>query len=170
MKAVKVIAVLAIIGAVTWLAILDHREIMQERAIVSHVRNLLDACKSMGDSASPTIKGKALVWDMTSDSRSDAHDRLPSELKATSADSQITVFMVIGERNVQVGTYSVSGEPAYRQYMDVAVAYWPEKKAVGMGYVVSKEPRSSRPVEHRPEYGDPYEPIANWISTLPKAR
>jgi hypothetical protein len=78
--------------------------------------------------------------------------------------------MIIGERKEQVGTYSVSSEPAYRQYVDIGVAHWPEKTAVGMVSVVSKEPRTSRPVENLPEYGDPTESIANWITGLPQAK
>jgi len=135
-----------------------------------HIRHLIDSCRAVSGSASIAIKGKALVWDMTSNVVSDANRKLPSHLRADLSDSLITVFMIIGERKEQVGTYSISHEPAYRQYVDIAVAYWPEKTAVGMSSVVSKEPRASRPVQNQPEYGDPAESIANWIAGLPRTR
>jgi len=135
-----------------------------------HIKHLIDSCKTVGGSPSIAIKGKALVWDMNSHAVSRAQRRLPSHLRASPSDGEITVFIVIGERQEQVGTYSVSNEPAYRQYVDIAVARWPEKTAVGMSSVVSKEPRASRPVRNQPEYGDPIEAIANWIAAIPQAK
>ena len=98
-------------------------EFAREAAIVNDVRPLLDACKSMGDSRSLAVNGKALVWDMDSNKPSLAGRMLPAELHASSPDSPITVFIVMHKERVQVGSYSLSGEPAYRQYLDVAVAY-----------------------------------------------
>lgn len=169
---IEFLILMAIIGILAAIAIPAYLGTSSkwQRTIVNDVRPLLEACKSIGDSGSVTIRGKALVWDMRSDSRSGAHGMLPSELKASSSDSKITVFMVLGERTVHVGTYSISGQPGYRQYMDICVADWPEKKAVGMASVVSKEPRQARPVQHSPEYGDPNEPIVNWIASLPRSR
>ena len=173
MKAFKVmaaaIAVVAVAGGLIWWGVASHKETKRQRAIVDKVRPLINDCKKIGDTPI-SIRGKCLVWDVAKDSRSDAHSMLSGGIEASSSDPQITVFMVLPERNVMVGRYSVSNEPAYRQYMDVCVVYWPEKKAVGMHSVVSKEPRSSRPVENNPEYGDPNEPIAKWISGLPKSK
>lgn len=171
-----------IVVAVSLFALITScRHKAREQAIVNDVKHLIAKCQEMaapikvGDNSYHfpdqriDLVGKALVWDMTTQSRSGAHAKLPSEIQATSADTPITVFMVLGERKVEVGTYSISHEPAYRQYKDIAVAYWPDKKPAGMWSVVSKEPRLSRPVEHQPEYGDPNEPIANWIATLPRS-
>lgn len=76
--------------------------------------------------------------------------------------------MITGQRNEQVGTYTISRQPAYRQYTDVAVARWPSKTPVGFYSVLSRDPKLLRQVENAPEYGDPNEPIAKWIRTLPK--
>jgi hypothetical protein len=164
MKTAKVLAVLAVVGLIVWYGTVSHKETVAQRAIVNEVRGLIQDCRTAGDKV--TVTGKALVWDMRSDSRSGAHGMISSSRQAKSTDKPITVFMVMGERNEQVGTYSISHQPAYRQYMDVAVAVWPDKKPVGFHSVVSKEPRSSRPVQQTPEYGDPNEPIARWIDTL----
>ena len=164
MKALKVVAVLAVIGLIARYATVSHKETVAQRAIVNEVKGLIENCRTAGGNI--TIVGKALVWDMRSDSRSGAHGMLSGSRQAKSTDKPITVFMVMGERNEQVGTYSISHQPAYRQYMDVAVAVWPDKKPIGFHSVISKEPRSSRPVQQSPEYGDPDRPIADWIETL----
>lgn len=147
----------------------------RQRRIVNDLRNLLISdCKEMGDAtpiSSPiTVHGKILVWNMMGDYRSGANVMLPQELQAISSDRKITVFMVLREREVLVGRYTLSGQPAYRRYVDVCVAYWPETKAVGMHSVLGAEPPSSRPVRHSPEYGDYNEPIAKWIQALGRAR
>jgi len=169
MKKLKVIAVITIIAGLILWGELSRVETERQKEIVNSVRPLIHECKNVGD-ISISILGKCLVWDMTKNSRSDAHAKLSRELRASSSDNQITVFMVMPERNVLVGHYSISGEPGYRQYVDVLVAYWPEKRAVGMHSVVSKEPASSRPVQDVPEYGDSSEKIARWINSLPRMK
>ena len=165
-KIIAVIAVIAVVGGLIWWGVASHKETKKQRAIVDEVRSLIDNCKKIGDT-NISVRGKCLVWDITKNDRSGVHGMLYNFMKGCSSDNPLTVFMVLPERNVMVGRYSVSNEPAYRQYMDICVVYWPEKKAVGMHSVVSKEPRQSRPVENNPEYGDPNEPIARWINLLP---
>ena len=165
---VAVIAVIVILVTVVCWVILTRLEIERQRVIVDEVAYLADVCKSIKGCGLISIQGRALVWDMTLKSRSGAYGKLPRDLRASSSDSQITVFMVVGKRNDLVGTYSISGQPGYREYIDICVAYWPEKKPVGMCSVVSKEPPPTRPVQQQPEYGEPNEPIANWIAGLPR--
>ena len=138
-------------------------EIAQEE-IVKDVRGLISDCRDAGSNV--RIRGKILVWDIRGNKPSGAYTKLPRSLRAESTDKLITVFMVIGKRNEQVGTYSISNQPAYRQYLDIAVAYWPERKPAGFLSVVSAEPPSSRMVKSSPEYGDPNERIARRIESL----
>ena len=166
MKGLKILGGLALVGFVIWYAMVSHKETVAQRAIVNEVGGLIGSCRTAGDTIA--IVGKVLVWDMHGDSRSGAQGMLPGLLKAESTDKPITIFMVVGKRDERVGTYSISRQPAYREYVDIAVAYWPEKTAVGFHSVVSGEPRSSRPVQGTPEYGDPSEPIAKWIESLPR--
>lgn len=168
LKAVAAVFVAYII-AVIWFGITSYNEIERKRAIVNEARNLIGECRKLGETPI-SMRGKCLVWDVTDDFYSGAHHILPEELKADSSDDPLTVFLVLPERNESVGRYSVSDEPGYRQYVDVCVVYWPEKKAVGMHSVVSKHPRMFRPVKYSPEYGNPDEPVARWINTLPRER
>jgi hypothetical protein len=146
----------------------EHKETERQRLIVNEVRPLIEDCKQLGEKPI-SIRGTCLVWDITKNFRANAHGLLPRKLRATSSDNEITVFMVLPQREELVGHYSVSKQPGYRQYVDVCVVYWPQKKAVGMHSVISKDPPLVRKVTHSPEYGDPSKPIASWIESLPGA-
>jgi hypothetical protein len=169
-RAVVAVFLFVVIVASASYYFLLQKELEQQQAIIDQVRPQIEACKSMKSSPSKSvvIRGKALVWDMRSNRQHGAYGRLPSELKATSTDKVITIFAVIGERLEKIGTYEISRQPAYREYVDICVVYWPEQKVVGLYWVVSKEPPSVRQVEYTPEYGDPNVPIADWIAALPK--
>ena len=143
-------------------------EIQKQKVIVNQVQPLIKNGAPSQNSNDLVLRGKALIWDMTKNYRSPAYDQLPDNLKASSSDKVITVLMIQGARSVKVGTYSISGEPAYRNYTDIFVVYWPENKTAGLYSIVSAEPRSSRPVQYNEEYGDPNKPIADWISNLRK--
>ena len=49
-------------------------------------------------------RGRALVWDMTTNTRSPVYDLLPDNLKANSSDKVITVFLIRGTRSGRSGT------------------------------------------------------------------
>src|ERR1039457_5476848 len=113
-----------VLGCAFWLIVVtvplvalvtSYREKAREETIVNDVKHLIVKCQEMaapikvGDNVyrfpdQPiALVGKALVWDMTTQSRSGAHALLPSEMRATSSDTSITVFMVLGEEKDQVG-------------------------------------------------------------------
>lgn len=73
----KAVGTLAIAGVVIWWGISSHQETEKQRAIIDDVIHLVDTCKSMQGSGPIPIQGKTLVWDMTSNSRSGAHSKLP---------------------------------------------------------------------------------------------
>jgi hypothetical protein len=162
--------VLGITAGILWDHISCAKAYQEEIAVVTGVTNLIDTCKSMGSSVPLAIKGKALVWDVRSSPKYGANFKLPIELAAFSSNSPITVFMIVDERKVQVGTYSVSHEPANREYVDIAVAYWPDKTPVGIFSVLSSEPPSSREVQYRPGFGDSSAPIIDWIEALARTK
>jgi hypothetical protein len=163
MKTFIAVAALAVGVMVAWY-VMGHKEVTSQRAIVAEVKGLIQDCRAAGDHVA--FARKALVWNMHNDTRSGAYGMLPDPIRATDRDRPITVFMVVGERKEKVGTYSISGQPAYRQYVDVAVVLWPDKKPIGFHTVVSREPKLSRPVQDTAEYGDRDEAIANWIMSL----
>jgi hypothetical protein len=145
-------------------------ELSALRGIANDVKSLVEICKTMEDRRAIVRDDKALVWDMRSDSLSSAHGLLPADLRASSSSRRVTVFMVMAERSEQVGTYSVSKQPAYRQYLDIYVAAWPGKVAMGKASIISKEPPQTRTVRNEPEYGSPDERIVNWIVSMEGGR
>jgi len=137
----------------------------KESKIISETFPLADTCKSM-QSDPITIKGKVLVCSAESKRRSDIHSMVSSSLKATDEDNQVTVFFIWPPRDVQVGYYSVSRQPGYVRYVDVAVIYWPDNKAAGFYSLVSEQPVQRRRLSSHPEFGDYRKPIAEWIGKL----
>jgi len=155
-----------IVFVIAYSGCIEDGEMQKQKTIANQVRPFAQSGANDGNSNNPILHGNALIWDMTSNSRSAAYDLLPSDLRAESSDKQITVFLIRGARDVKVGTYSISGENAYEQYTDISVVYWPENRSAGFYSILSEEPRSSREVQNNPEYGDPNKPIADWIEKL----
>ncbi|MDD5558401.1 hypothetical protein [Candidatus Methylomirabilis sp.] len=144
----------------------DRIELNSLRGIVNDVKPLVGISRTIENKPSIVREGKALIWDMRSDSISSAHGLLPAHLRAGSSSRPVTVFLVMAERSEQVGTYSISKQPAYRQYLDIYVAAWPDKVAIGKASIISKDPPQTRTVRNEPEYGSPDERIVNWIVNL----
>ena len=137
-----------------------------EKQVISTVGPLCGSCETVEKRSTFPIDRKVLIWDMRNGWRSEAQKRLRKDLRASESDKSLIVFMIVHKREEQVGTYSVSGMPAYRQFIDLCVAIWPEQEAIGMFSIVSEKPRRSRPVSHFPEYGETNDPIANGVENL----
>lgn len=123
------------------------QELDLQRSIVHEVRTLIDTDRSMGTQIGK-LRGKALIGDLTGtrDSPSDAQDLLPRSLQASSSDSPITIFMLVNTRHEASGEYEGRHDPAYQTWDDIAVAYWPEKRAGGMVSVAGSAPLSKRAI------------------------
>lgn len=140
-------ALCAIVGIlVAFIALFGPYFLVQQRVrsrVINDVRGLVDACRQLGDPGPVTLRGKALVWYMSNDSECVVNDMLPSDLKAGGVRPQD---------------------------FDVAIAYWPEKTAVGMVTVTGDAPPSTRPVRQQSEMGaGPFKRIAAWIAALPRS-
>ena len=128
-------------------------------------------CKNVGDKPFKA-SGKYVVWDRASHSLHSAHSLLDGSLKYSAGEGPVDVFLVSGKQSQQVGTYSISGQPALREWVDVCVVQFSSADDSGTPVaahdVISLDPRSSRPVQNNPERGDPAPPIADWIRSLPR--
>jgi hypothetical protein len=141
----------------------------EQRALAQRAKEKVADCKTAGDKPLER-KSKSLVWDLAADSLYRAHGLL-GDLGYKNGGGPVTVFFVSAQRKVQVGTYSISHQPAYREWVDVCVVEFSEPtgdgRVLGSHEVVSLDPRRSRPVEQNPEVGDPAPPVADWIRSLP---
>jgi hypothetical protein len=121
-------------------------DLKQRKAIVHDVSGLIDECKSIGET-NFDIHGKVLVWDAQSQEFIPMKGAIAPDLEASSNDNPITVLMLVkrtGEGNT-MGRYTdatgrSSGTIAMGEILEFAIAYWPEKKAVGLGDVNSEPP------------------------------
>ena len=142
----------------------------QQLTIAQKAKGKVADCKALGDRPAQRL-GKCLVWNLEGDSTYPAQDRLESSIRYSEGDGPITVFLVSDKRSQQMGTYSVSKEPAYLQWVDVCVVQFTNLTDAGTAIatheVVSLDPRHSRPVQYSPEYGDPIPKVAEWIQSLP---
>ncbi len=132
------------------------------RQIADQTQSLIGEAKKR--SGEIKIRGGVLVWDVERNSRSEEYD-FPRTLCAKPSDRHVTVFMITRRNDVQVGVYSLGGK-AYRQSLDVAVVYWPEKTPVGFATIQGAEP--PRVTHSRGDFhGDTTEPFMKWIKSLP---
>ena len=173
-EGVRVLICIAVLIAVLMICLAlyinyDTRRMALLNTISTELPQCVSQCKTMGDGAIE-IHGRSLVWDMAEKGVSSVQELLPSDMKTRYNESHITIFVVMPLRQEYVGRYSISHQPAFRQYIDVCVIAWPEKKPLGMHSILSKEPRHTRPVQSDPEFGDPNAPIAAWIGGLPRMK
>jgi hypothetical protein len=122
-------------------------------------------CGSVG-AYNVVLRGEAYIWDKTTDSvEKTVFDRIAQDLRGTDAMKPLTVFVIYNRNQVQVGTYTVSRQPAYRESLDVAMFYWPSGECVGTTHVDGGDPPRTRPVQYVPGYGSSVK-LADWISGL----
>lgn len=114
----------------------------------------------------PVLEGRAMVWDFTKNKVDPAYELLPDDLRASSRDGNVTMFCILKRENIEVGRYSISNQPAYKEKMTIGVVYWPKKVSPGTTVVWGGEPPRSRPVKYSPEYGSSVK-IKEWIEGLP---
>jgi ribosomal protein S27AE len=156
-------ATIVIILVVTFINIsTSYSERNKLHNMILQVNHLATECK-IYSSENIAVYGKCLVWD---GSYSQINSMIPKNIRASSSDKTITIFLVLPRKDIALGKYSISKETAYIQYVDICAIVWPNNKILGTHTIISKDPRASRPVKNEPEYGNPNEPIAAWIRTL----
>ena len=110
------------------------------------------------------IKGNCLIWWIDEDRLSAAnwHWKLPKEIRASSSDKEITIFLV-SEKGY------VSGLGRVRTEVDIFVIYWPEKKLAGRVALAAESGTAGIPparARGQESYMVPH--IADWVSKLPR--
>jgi len=116
-------------------------------------------------SFSPMLKGRAMIWDFTTNAPDATYQLLPPDLRASATDGTITMFLVTKRENIEQGRYSVSNQPAYQEKVTLSVVYWPDKVSPGSVVIWGDPPPASRPVRYAPEYGTAVN-IEKWIANL----
>jgi hypothetical protein len=137
----------------------------KQEEIIKQAMVKIEECNKQGG-VPFSIKGKCLIWDVANNKPHDSQKLIPDNIKDTSGRGDVTIFLVSAHKKKELGIYSISKQPGYRQWVDVCVVQAPEMKALGVYEITSLDPRTKRPVQHTPEYGDPSIPIAEWIKFI----
>ncbi len=141
----------------------------EQYALAKRAVDATPKCEAIADKFFQRAE-KLLVWDRYGDSLHAAHSELAGSLQYEAGNGPVTAFIVGGTDYVQVGTYSISGQPAYRQRVYVCAVNFMDAsgpgQAVAQHEVMGRDPRESRSVGQGPEYGDLVLPIAAWIRSL----
>jgi hypothetical protein len=170
-----------------------------ERTVLAEARARTGECERLKGAGTLRLEGKAVVWDLTKGgARSAVNDLLPAELRASSADPAVTVFLITREQPVRCKTYGgpspfrggaseilskalgkggvkssppePSGIPGYRVDRTVCVVSWPERRAIGCAVVTGEEPPESVFVSKgaREYRNDSLAPLKKWLLSLPR--
>jgi hypothetical protein len=138
----------------------------RHRSIALAVKTLVDAAPLNHD-LKPMCRGRAMVWDFTKENVEDAHALLPDELRASSRDGVVTMFCIRSRVDEEVGRYMISGQPALREKMEIAIVHWPQQVCVGVVTVFGGEPPMMKLVQAPPQKGASIK-IRDWIQSLPR--
>lgn len=131
---------------------------------------LIAECQRLGKGGSPSLLGKAIIWDVAANDLDGATERLPAQLRGTFADSPLTLVLIVetnlvrrasygGAAPIQGGASDIirdalrkggvknsdmppadTGIPGYRVDQKVCIIHWPEKNAIGWAVIEGKEP------------------------------
>jgi hypothetical protein len=79
------------------------------RALAVRARERVADC-DLRDSrnAIPVVRGKALIWDVTRDDVSEAHGRLPADVRAQAAGGDVTVFLITRQERKPTVKYTLN--------------------------------------------------------------
>lgn len=168
----RLLPVLAIaIAVIAWVSF-NYIEKERQRTIVHEVWSLFSDCTPNQNSNVLSITGKVLIWELQSDERSAAYDRLPSGLKANSSSDEITILMIVHKQPKILGTYEVTGQKAVQVRAFICVVSWPEKKVLGKTSIMGEPPPDEKDVVSgaKTGVGDINAPIVNWIISLAKSK
>jgi len=110
----------------------------------------------------PQLRGKVMVWDYTKKTVEQAYEMLRDDLRASPHDTEFTIFGIRKRWDETIGYYSISNQPALREYMEIGVVYWPSMTCAGYSKIEGGSPPAMRPVTYVPGRGSSIN-IKNWI-------
>ena len=148
---------MSVLSLTGWLLLGSTRNREIAQSLAQKATTKIGECKAIGDR--PVIRsGRTLVWDLVAGHAvSPTLSDLFRDMDPRPADVPVTVFLVSPEQSRQIGTYDISGMPAYKEWYEVYVVQFrnfnDEGTAVAMHQFWSSKPVRERPVRDSPEYG-----------------
>lgn len=115
--------------------------------IITRVSPTVDQCKTV-ETREIAVRGRVLVWDLTTCDLASIHDYLPPEFKARPKDREMTIFFLGARREINTGMIYISkddrktfGGVASAAAVDVYTVYWPSATTVGKFTVFQNAPK-----------------------------
>jgi len=146
-----------------------NQEVTQDalhRALGREAAEQFAGCAAAGDTA-PSRPSQILVWNLGRGATDDAQALLDRARIYQTGDGALTVYVVGGKHSIEVGTYSVSHRPAFRELVNVCAVRFDTPTGPGAPVrfheVLSFDPARVRVVSNLPEHADPAPAIAEWI-------
>src|SRR5205823_2554913 len=126
------------------------------------------------DGGEPEARGKALIWDATTNDVSDAHGRLPADVRAPDATGEVTVFLVTQRDRKPVTNYNFdffsgrsgpAGVRGYRTDSIVCAVGMPGARPLGRYKLYGQDPPfATRVKDGTTEVeGNWEDPMARWV-------
>ena len=118
------------------------------RVLAGKAKLMVEDCPELNDENPPRAKGKVLIWDAMEDKLSDAHLRLPADIRATHPEGPISVFLVTAkERRWTRATFAPlnhsGGKPGVQILPTVCLIEMPNGDPVGRAKLRAYEPNFS---------------------------
>ena len=160
------------------------REEQPFRDLAEQAKPLVAECRRLGQPAGRVTQvGKAVILDMESGGRREAHDDLPEALRGSPSGADLTLWLVAGKNRIPVAAYhpSKAGDdrtdvPGYRVDLDLAIVRWPSKKPIGIVRVRGEDPPDTVNVNQWTNGDKPWpaaltgpidSPLAKWVASRP---
>ncbi len=168
--AVAVLLLLLAISVIVGIYVISPSEDDSLRPIAKQSSFLIENCTEYFDATYdeftsyeyPQLRGKALVWNLQSDSIDSSYYELPDEIRANSSDSSVTVFF-IKEKYDRTKFYGLGYSKENPGFAHIAVVYWPSMEPAGLYNVAANflmfEGGKIQEIDSA---------ISNWIKYLPK--
>lgn len=167
---IELLIVIAIIGILAAIAIPMYRTEVLRNKIITSALKTMPLCNDV-EPFSIKIKGKCVVVDgSTQNLVTEAKSILNPKIRGQITDPELTVFLISKPREVPVGQYSVSKEPAHQAYVDVHVIYYPVNIPAGKVSLLYWDPPAKRLMgsKHYKGYESINYFVGMWINQLAK--
>jgi hypothetical protein len=139
------------------------------RVLAAKTKLMVSECPKVDDVGKPPrAKGKVLIWDAMEDKLSDAHLRLPADVRATDPSGPISVFLITEKerswtRKTFAPLYHSGGKPGVQILPMVCLIEMPKGEPVGRVKFYGQEPNAT---DAKRQWDTSNEIVGDWPQTV----
>ncbi|MFH1332472.1 MAG: prepilin-type N-terminal cleavage/methylation domain-containing protein [archaeon] len=168
---IELLIIIAIVGIIAAIAIPMYKMHVMKPRIITSALETMPLCRDV-EPSSIKIKGRCIIIDADKrDFVSEYESLLKPNIRGAISNPELTIFAVSKGKEVQIGHYSVTKEPAFQSYVDIYVIYYPESVPVGKVSLPLWKPPEKKPVSLKlpkdsKDYVVPTGFVELWINNL----